>query len=344
MKYYDGTKLLSLLDVNGNKPELYFAVGNRSGGKTTYFNRMLVNRFKKRGEKFLLLYRWGYELTGVADKFFKDIGELFFKDDTMTEVAMAKGKYVELRLNDDVCGYAVCLNSANMVKKLSHLFNDVSCILFDEFMSEDGAYCPNEIDKFQSVHMSVSRGRGQPVRYVPVFLISNTVTLLNPYFVELGISYRLQEDTKYLRGDGYVVECFFNEDVKNAQESSGFNRAFANSRYQRYSATNIYLNDNNTFVENLNGKNKYLATVVYKGVKYAIRRYDELGVMYCDKRIDESFPVRISATKDDHTMNYVMLDSYGLFLSQLKMIFNRGLFRFKDLSCKECIMSIIGIC
>ena len=55
MKYYDGTKLLSLSDVNGNKPELYFAVGNRSGGKTTYFNRLLVNRFKKRGEKFLLL-------------------------------------------------------------------------------------------------------------------------------------------------------------------------------------------------------------------------------------------------------------------------------------------------
>ena len=43
--YYDGTKLLSLKDINGNTPELYLCVTNRTAGKTTYFGRFLVNKY-----------------------------------------------------------------------------------------------------------------------------------------------------------------------------------------------------------------------------------------------------------------------------------------------------------
>ena len=34
-KYYDGTKLLSMKDLDGNKPEVYMVTTNRTGGKTT---------------------------------------------------------------------------------------------------------------------------------------------------------------------------------------------------------------------------------------------------------------------------------------------------------------------
>ena len=43
--YYDGTKLLSLNDLNGKRPEIYIVTTNRTGGKTTYFGRMFINRF-----------------------------------------------------------------------------------------------------------------------------------------------------------------------------------------------------------------------------------------------------------------------------------------------------------
>ena len=39
-QYYDGTKLLSLKDRNGKVPEIYMCTTNRTGGKTTYFNRL----------------------------------------------------------------------------------------------------------------------------------------------------------------------------------------------------------------------------------------------------------------------------------------------------------------
>ena len=43
--YYDGTKILTKMDINGNKPELYIVTTNRTGGKTTWFSRYLVNRY-----------------------------------------------------------------------------------------------------------------------------------------------------------------------------------------------------------------------------------------------------------------------------------------------------------
>lgn len=76
--YYDGTKLLSMLDVNKKKPEVYICCGNRTAGKTTFFSRYLVNRYIKHKEKFCLIYRYSYELKDACDIFFNDIKFLFF--------------------------------------------------------------------------------------------------------------------------------------------------------------------------------------------------------------------------------------------------------------------------
>ena len=84
-KYYDGTKLLSMLDLNGKKPEIYMCTTNRTGGKTTYFGRLCVNRFFDRNEKFALIYRYNYELDDCAEKFYKDIGNLFFPNTVMDD-------------------------------------------------------------------------------------------------------------------------------------------------------------------------------------------------------------------------------------------------------------------
>ena len=52
--YYDGTKLLSMTDINGNKPEIYMCTSNRSAGKTTWFNRYAVKKYRNENKKFML--------------------------------------------------------------------------------------------------------------------------------------------------------------------------------------------------------------------------------------------------------------------------------------------------
>lgn len=341
-KYYDGTKLLSLSDINGDKPEIYMVTTNRTGGKTTYFGRLCVNRFLDSGSKFGLIYRYNYELDDIVDKFYKDIGSLFFHGHTMTSKRRASGIFHELLLDEKSCGYAFSLNSADQIKKYSHLFSDVDRMIFDEFQSETNHYCSDEIKKLLSIHTSVARGQGEQVRYVPVYMLSNPVSLINPYYVEMGVCDRLKDDTKFLRGNGWVLEQGYNESASVEQQKSGFNKAFASNDYVAYSTQAVYLNDNRSFVEKPDGKGRYICTIKFEGTDYGVREYADSGYMYCDDKPDRTFPTRITVTTDDHDINYVMLKRNDFFLSNLRYLFERGCFRFKDLKCKQAILTALS--
>ena len=341
-RYYDGTKLLSLNDLDGNKPELFLCTTNRTGGKTTYFSRLCVNRWFDKSEKFCIEYRYKYELDEIADKFYRDIASLFFKGTTMSTKSHAGGVFHTLEIDGVECGYAVALNSADQIKKYSHLFSDVKRIFFDEFQSETNNYCPNEIQKFISVHTTIARGQGLQNRYVPVYLCGNPVSILNPYYTELGITDRLQENTRFLRGHGWVLEQGYNESAANAQKESAFNRAFQTNKYVTYSAQAVYLNDSKTFIEKPRGRSQYLATLRYNGVDYAIRCYFDAGVIYCDYSVDKNFGEKLAITTDDHAINYVMLKRNSVFLQSMRDYFNHGCFRFKNLQCKQAVLKALS--
>lgn len=341
-EYYDGTKILSIKDINGNDPEVIVVTTNRTGGKTTYFGRYFVKRFLNYGEEFVLIYRYNYEIDDVADKFFNDISSLFFNNMTMKAKKVAKGMFSQLFIEDKPCGYAISLNNADGVKKYSHLFNKVKRGLFDEFQSETNHYVDNEIEKFLSIHTSIARGQGEQVRFVPFYLLGNTVSLINPYYISLGISDRLRDDTKFLRGDGFVLEQGFVESASLAQKNSGFNRAFAKNKYVGYSCENVYLNDNKAFIEKPNGFGKYICTIKYESECYGVREFAESGCLYVDDRPDMSFRLKIVVTTDDHDVNYIMLKKNDYLITNLRFYFEKGCFRFKDLRCKQAILKTLA--
>lgn len=339
--YYDGTKLLSMTDLNGQRPEIYLTSGNRSIGKTTWFSRYAVKDFIKNHKKFCLVYRWNYELSDCADKFFKDIQRLFFPEHTMTDKRRANGIFVELFLDEESCGYCVTLNNADSLKKFSHLLSDVDKMIFDEFQSENSHYCPNEMNKLLSIHTSIARGNGEQVRRVPLYMLSNTVSIINPYFLSLGISDRLKDDTKYLKGDGFILEQTYIEEVANAQLDSAFNRAFKNESYVAYSAQNVYLNDSKTFIEKPEGISTYVATVKHEDTDYAIRYYPKANLYFMDKSVDEDYKVKLSFSAASHDATYIMVGMANPYVGMFKSIFERGLFRFKNQQCKHAFFEML---
>lgn len=343
-EYYDGTKLLSLKDIRREKPGIYIVTTNRTGGKTTYFNRLMVNRFLKRKKKFCIEYRFENELDGCVEAFWKDIHPLFFPHHTMKGKVMAKGKYLDIYLDDRHCGYAVAINNAEFIKKKSQLFQDVDSILNDEFQSETNKYAPNEIRKFRSIQNSIARGRGEQVRYVPVYLVGNPVTILNPYYSALGITERLDDKTRFLRGDGWVMEQGYVRSAADAISSSPFNRAFAASddTYNAYASEGVYLNDSKTMLEKPSGKSRYIATIRYAGRDFGVRAYDSLGIVHASGSADLSYPVRIAVTTDDFKPNYVSIRSHSLDIDFLRYYFNNGCFRFSDLSAKQAITAALA--
>ena len=64
--------------------------------------------------------------------------------------------------------------------------------------------------------------------------------------------------------------------------------------------------------------------------------------MYCDDHPDNTFKIKISVTTDDHDINYVMLKKNDFILSNLRYLFEKGCFRFKDLRCKQAVLSALS--
>ena len=341
--YYDGTKLLNTLDLDGMKPAIYICTGNRTAGKTTYFNRYLINRFLKHGEKFALLYRYDNRLKNCADKFFKDIKGLFFSDHDLRAEKREEGKFYELYLDNVPCGYVISLNAAASVKENSHYFSDIKRVLLDEYQSVDGRYVKNEINNFRSIQTSIARGQGEQSRYVQFILIGNAISLLNPYLVAFGLHNRIKKDTKYIRSHGLVMEITLNEAAAKAQTESRFNAAFVDDDYLAFEAQNIYLDDNAAFIEKPRGKSRYLGTLSYKGKDYALREFSADGIVYCDDKPDASYPFKIAVTLPDHKINWVMLKKNDVFFSGLRWYFNHGCFRFKNLQCKDAVFSALAL-
>lgn len=341
--YYDGTKLLTLKDIQGLKPEIYMCCGNRTAGKTYYFKRMLLRRFIKMGSKFCCLVRFVNELPDYHVDFFKDIcNEKDLEGHTMTSKPVRNGLFQELYFDEMPCGYVVALNSADKIKKNSSRFIDVDAIFFDEFQSESKTYCPDEITKFQSIHASMARGGGKQVRYLPVYMCSNTVSVLNPYFSAFGIGKRLNKDTKYLRGDGWVLEMTYNENAATEFKQSGFGRAFQQSSYAKYAADNSFLLDNNHFIEKLHGDARLYFVINCDGNDYGVWMRKSDCVMFVNRKVDPSFPFKLTFKTADHNINYMMVQFNKANLKTLKNMFECGAVRFEDMECKDVFLDMIG--
>lgn len=349
-EFYDGSKLLSLTDLDGNKPEIFICTSNRSAGKTTYFNRYALNRFLKQGEKFILLYRYKYEVADCAGKFFNEIGNLFFTEYEMKCENKVRGLFAELfiRLKTEdnsekwmSCGYACAVNSADMIKKYSHLLSEGRRLIFDEFQTENGVYCDKEVSKFISLHTSLARGGGSSVRYLPVIMISNPVSILNPYYTELRVHERLTKNTKVLRGHGWVLETSFNESVATKQLCSAFNKAFANNSYTSYARDGEYLNDSLVFIEKISGNNRYVCTIKDNGKDYAIRWFPETDIYYCDTSVDPNATRKIAVCDSDHSVGYNLTDRLSVEFLLTRKAYADGRFRFRNIECRNAVMSFL---
>lgn len=340
--YYNGQKLLSSLDLDGNKPEIYICETNRTAGKTTYFGKFLVQNFLKTGQQFGLIYRSKVDLNNLHNKFFPDIQRLYFPSYEMRS-EMGESAYSTLYLNDNVCGYGLSLRAVDKIKQFSHLFSSVGWLLFDDFQLEDNSYLKNEVQKLISLHTSIARGHGQQARRVPIIMISNTVSLINPYFLELGISARLKSDTKFLRGHGWILEHNYIESAAKAQMESGFNRAFAGNKYVAFSAQNVYLNDNQAFIEKPTGQSIYYLTLRYNGKEFGIRKYNGLNIIYCDKSVDPSCTIKRTVVSTDHNSDAILVSGFDPYIDYLRRAFDAGIVRFRDLECKMAFIEALRL-
>ena len=339
MQYFEAHDITEYKDANGNTPEIMMIDGNRAAGKTTAFSRLFVSRFLDGGEKFMLIYRYANELNNISESFFKDIKGLFFPQNEMTEKTRANGAYIELFIDGKSCGYAVALNTAGKLKHYSHIFSDVERMLFDEYQLENGSYISREIEKFVSLHMTVARGRGQVVRFVPVYMLSNSVSIFNPYYDAFGIAKRLNSKTKMLRGDGWILLRLTLKEVAKAQEESAFNRAFSGSRYVTSATDNSFLNDEtfNIIKRSVAG---FYCDFMFKldGTTYAVFSN---GIEFHVKKSGIIPNIMIYGVKQSDRDGETLSIRHAPIFNRIRMYYANGYITFQDTDSKNAFMSLL---
>lgn len=346
--FYNGYRLLSRTDSNGRKPEIYIAASNRSAGKTTFFNGLLLHNFLKHGKKFLLLYRRRYEITQAAQGFFKDINKLFFPDLLMDQIPGVKNVFEKLRVYTKAekpvkyeCGYAASIGAAEQIKKFSHLLSDIDVILFDEAFPENDNYLKKEIDLFMSVHDSLARGNGEMSRYLPVIIVGNMISIFNPYFDALGIVDTLQLNSNFMRGDGFVIEQNFNEVSARKHSESAFHRALSSAAYNAATQEKKYLNTSYDMIDNsVADTGRYLLTIRSEGSLYSVR-YNEQGYFYyVSNTPDSNFRLQHAATEKDIS-DTAIYDPASMYRKVLRDRFRKNQVKFKNLKCKAAALHFI---
>ena len=334
-EYYDPTKILSLKDKNGNTPDFFFITTNRTAGKTTTIEKNCVNRYKKKKEKFGVLVRTAGELKGFVNSFFNDIQGLFFPNDEMTEKVHKDVGYSELYLNGEQCGFVISLNASTKIKRNSHLFTEVTTLWLDEFISEDG-YLPDEVNKFFRIYRSIARGHGQQFRYVRVIFTGNPTDLFNPYYVALKICDQIKADTKFLRGDGIVVERTVNKSAIEAVMKSALSSQYGGIKELK---RDIYQYDDLVITDKPKGKGKYLMTLKYDGEYYGI--IDFGYCLFVNNTGDKTAFPRFACTVEDTDEDFPHLSLSSYMFESLRQRLKLGMFKFKTGTCKKFIFSVL---
>lgn len=277
LAYYSYDKVLSYNAV------LNIIVGARGLGKTfgakdKYISKALKGWSKdpdKHCEQFILLRRYTEELQITRDSFMADIAHKFpdwdFKigKDTIVDsppnvlVASPRSeREVKKGRAWRTIAYFVPLSTAQNRKGVS--YHHVRTIIFDEFIIEKGAihYLPNEAVALINFYSTVDRNRDE----VRVLMLSNSVTMDNPYFLYFDI--RPDQVGEFLtaapdnQGRPFVV-CHF---VESAEFSKGvyatrFGQFIQGTDYADYAVESNFADNHDNMLELKTATAQYYCTI-----------------------------------------------------------------------------------
>ena len=252
--YYDPAPLLSR---NGT---YNFVVGGRGIGKTFAFKRKAIRDYLKHGHEFIVLRRYSTE-QGSRHAFFDDMLRFFPKYDFRVFGMYGQISHVDFRDEkkrpwQTIC-YFASLSTAQ--QKKSTPYPNVHTIIFDEFIIEKGnmVYLKDEFTAFNNFYSTVDRYQDR----VKVFFLANSVSIMNPYFLELEL---IPEEGKefYTRSDGFVVAQFPDNDEFSASVyQTRFGKFIENTEYAKYAVENEFEDNEPTMLAIKDSRAKYVFTL-----------------------------------------------------------------------------------
>lgn len=326
MEYYDFDKALSYGCL------INMIITNRGFGKTYGFKMWAIRDFLKTGAQFFSLRRYDEELKITKDLFFADVKKEFPDHDF-------KCDGYEYYIDGEPAGMCWSLSKASSLK--SAPFPDINKLLYDEFLIDDSThhYLKNEVFDLLNVMETIFRTRNN----WRAFLMSNAVTITNPYFAYWDINLPYGSNF-YRRDDLIMLNVMTNQDFIDEKNKTRFGRLVAGTKYGDYAINNKFLQDSTTFVEKKGKGARYSFGLKYKENVYGVWQDNSQGKLYLSNDRDPSSGVVFSLTIDDHSPNNLLIK--GMKNNVLKSFFENfkaGNVRFENVNLKNVGIEMIKL-
>ena len=223
-------KWYSLDNILKHDVQYYMIFGERSNGKSFAVDTYIIDKFFEEGKQFAFVKRFEEDIkTKYMSEVFNPLENYilekyghrikFYRGCWLLYEDGTEGKISECK----VFGYAFSLANVNRTKATS--YPDIDTILFEEFMSIDCSYLPDELNLFLNLISTIVRYRHN----VKVFMLANAISKFSPYSSALGI--RLHRIKK-----GEII-------LKEYTDKKGFKTRFAIERSEN---VNVFDNNQNT--------------------------------------------------------------------------------------------------
>lgn len=291
-----------------------FVVGVRGGGKTFNTLRHAIKRYEKTGEQFIYLRRRSVDIddacsgkNGSGD-LFSDIKEKgYFEGVELTIAADKSGGYT-FYYNGKVCGYGRALSIARRSTSLPK----VKLIIFDEFLidhkNKRDRYLNggNEEFLFYNFVETIARGRD-----IPVIFIGNAFSMVNPYFLDLGIRINDVKNNHIYKGKSWTVVFWRDEDFIEKRKKTQFYQATEHSKFNKHAFENDFYLDKTHFVRKRSPNSEHQFSVVYLEKTYGVWVDWDKGEYYVStKGANTSREKTISMSLEDNKPNNVNIRRY----------------------------------
>lgn len=323
--YYNPSKLLSQNKL------MNFVIGERGNGKTFGFKNWSINDFLKNGNQFIYLRRYKTEFKRI-NSYFDDIK---FKYPNHT-FKVHGGTFI---IDDKIAGYYLPLSTYGNVK--STAFPKVNKVIYDEFLIDKKSmarYLTNEVNALLSMVETIGRMRDN----IRIFFLANTISIVNPYFIEWNIIPDL--GTRFTKKNDIIIETTNCESYREEKKKTRFGKFIANTTYGKYAIENDFLNDNENFIMKRTPNSKLQFILNVDNRYYGVWFDNKEMIGFVSTKKDMSNPLHFTFDKNDFDGKNIYIKSYrdNVLIETMVNFFKDGRLMFDTQAIKSDVFSMLS--
>lgn len=252
-------------------------VGVRGHGKTYCLTRTCIELgIQQKNISFVVLVRYKEDILEIKEDWWSDVEHLFPEYTFFTKRTTI---YASSSLETFPIGEFVAL-STYMRQKRKHR-PKVKIIFFDEFLNEENDYLKNEVTAYLSVCDSIIRNRNDARCY----LVSNYISVINPYFNYFGIT---TLGKRFTRGThDSLLEFTDSEEFVKYRKTTKFGQSIDGTSYGDFAMLGKMLLDDMTNVSKIpEGVCHHQFNLVLEGLFLEVCLMD--NILYIRKNNDKT--------------------------------------------------------